>query len=103
MVNTNKSQIIDLIIRSVKEIGAEQKNRHLTNIGSKTELYGRNGYLDSLTLLRLIVTIEEKLSGEIGKEILIADENTMSQATSPFRNVESLAIHIENLINQNGN
>lgn len=99
MESTKESQILDLIIRSVKEIGAEQKNRHLINAQPDTELYGKNGYLDSLALLRLIVVIEDKISSEMGKDIYIADEQTMSKASSPFRTIDTLVKHIEERLN----
>ncbi|MGP8216870.1 MAG: hypothetical protein ACLQQ4_14990 [Bacteroidia bacterium] len=101
MEKTDKSQIIDLVIRSVKEIGTEEKNRHLINAKPGTELFGKKGNLDSLTLLKLIVNIEDKISTETGKNILIADEQTMSYESSPFHTVDTLVKHIEQRLKDN--
>lgn len=100
MKSIEKPHILNLVIRAVKEIGHETKNNRLIKAELKTELYGVNGNLDSFLLVRLIVDVEERVSSEIGKEIVIADERAMSLKSSPFRNIESLTEHTFNLLNK---
>ncbi|ECP6258023.1 hypothetical protein FUD28_07780 [Campylobacter coli] len=67
----------------------------LKTANEDTKLYnGFGGCLDSLALVSLIADLEELLSEEFGKEIILADEKMMSAKTSPFKNVESLADYI---------
>jgi acyl carrier protein len=64
----------------------------------KTKLFGTNGALDSVGIVFLITELEEKLSDDFDVDISLADEKAMSQITSPFRNVETLAKYIELLV-----
>lgn len=70
----------------------------MKNPTKNTKLYGGNGALDSLSLVSFIADLEEKISDEFDKDIVLADEKAMSQSTSPFRNVESLTLYIETLL-----
>ena len=60
--------------------------------------------MDSLSLVTLILIVEEKVFDELGVTITIADDKAMSQKRSPFRNVSSLAEYANTLIQgkQNG-
>lgn len=98
-----KGKIIKLIINLLKEIGEEIENKQIINAKFNTHLYGSQGNLDSITLVRLIIDIEEKVSEEFSNEIVIADERAMSQNRSPFRTVESLADYITMLLEENNN
>ena len=51
-------------------------------------------------LVYLITDIEEKISDEFSKHIVLADEKAMSQKTSPFRDVETLAKYIQNILEE---
>jgi acyl carrier protein len=95
-----KDKIITFIIESLKEINEELQNPELVKPTAKTHLYGKQGNLDSLALIRLIIDVEGKILDELGKEITIADERAMSQRLSPFRRVESLANYIIRLLNE---
>jgi D-alanine--poly(phosphoribitol) ligase subunit 2 len=53
-------------------------------------LFGKGGGLDSLSLVNLIVIIEEKIEDELGESITIANDKAMSQTNSPFSTVKSM-------------
>jgi acyl carrier protein len=87
-----------IIIETLIELNEELENPSLENITSQTKIFGANGALDSLALVSFITDMEEKISDEFDKEIVLADEKAMSAKTSPFRSVESLTAYIENLL-----
>ena len=93
-----KDKIEKIIIEILVELNEELENSSLENPSSKTKLYGANGGLDSLALVSFITDLEEKISDEFDKEIVLADEKAMSAKTSPFRNVESLTLYIKSLL-----
>lgn len=93
-----KDKIEKIIIETLVELNEELENESLKNPDSKTKLYGTNGGLDSLALVSFITDLEEKISNEFEKEIVLADEKAMSAKTSPFRNVESLTLYINSLL-----
>jgi len=65
-----------------------------------TTLFGPGTELDSFGLVRLILSIERKIDEEFGVIITLADEKAMSQRSSPFRTVETLANYIVQLIEE---
>ena len=95
-----KEKIEKIIINTLNELNEELENEVLTNPTSKTKLYGINGGLDSLALVSFITDLEEKISEDFNKEIVLADEKAMSSKTSPFRSVETLTFYIQNLLEE---
>lgn len=93
-----KDKIEKIIIETLIELNEELENESFENPSSKTKLYGANGGLDSLALVSFITDLEEKISDEFDKEIVLADEKAMSAKTSPFRNIESLTLYINSLL-----
>jgi acyl carrier protein len=95
-----KNRIEIIIIETLNEINEELENENLNNPTSETKLYGGSGALDSLALVSLITDLEERISDEFEKDIILADEKAMSQKTSPFRNVETLTNYIQKLLEE---
>ncbi|MBN2363368.1 hypothetical protein JXL83_04470 [candidate division WOR-3 bacterium] len=69
------------------------------NPGDDTILYGENGIVDSLGLVNILTSVEQKISDEYKKEIVIADERAMSQRSSPFRTIAALTDYVFKLMN----
>ncbi len=88
----NKSEIIEIIYQSIDEINREEKLDIHKDI--LTKLFGRGSSLDSLGLVNLIVSVEEKINIKFGVAISLVDEKAMSQKSSPFLNIESLTNYI---------
>ncbi len=65
-----------------------------------TTLFGQGAALDSFELVRVILSIERGIDEEFGVEVTLADEKAMSQRSSPFRSVETLASYIVKLMEE---
>lgn len=91
-------KIEKIIIETLVELNEELEVSSLENPTIKTKLYGSSGALDSLALVSFIADLEERISEELDKDIVLADEKAMSQKTSPFRNVQTLTDYINNLL-----
>ncbi|HAU8252188.1 TPA: hypothetical protein I7148_12895 [Vibrio vulnificus] len=91
---------IDLVLSTLVEIGEDDDNQALIEANAKTKLFGTNGVLDSVGIVFLITELEEKISDEFDVDVTLADEKAMSQVTSPFRNVETLAKYIAQLVEE---
>ena len=91
---------VQVIFKAVEEVNGQlPKNKQLEQ-STKTVLFGRDGKLDSLGLVTLLVIIEQNIEDEFNVNITIADERAMSQKHSPFRTVGSLADYIEMLLEE---
>jgi acyl carrier protein len=93
-----QEKIEKIIIDTLKELNEELENEAFLNPNSKTKLYGGDGAMDSLALVSFIADLEDKISDEFEKDIILADEKAMSAKTSPFRNIESLTSYIKSLL-----
>ncbi|QKF72301.1 hypothetical protein AFAEC_0079 [Aliarcobacter faecis] len=93
-----REKIENIIYETLKELNEELENEAFENPSLKTKLYGGNDSLDSLALVSFIADLEDKISDEFSKNIVLADEKAMSSKTSPFRNIESLTLYIKDLL-----
>lgn len=93
-----KNKIESLVINAANELNSLLDNKLLIERGNDCELYGQSGVLDSISLVTLIVKIEEKIEEEFDTSIILANEKAMSQKRSPFLTVGTLSTYIESLI-----
>ena len=91
----NREKIKSIIFKSVGEINDQLQEQQQLNQSSQTVLFGKNGKLDSLGLVSLIIIIEQNIEDEFDVSITIADEKAMSQKRSPFRTIATLVDYID--------
>ncbi|HDY7733644.1 TPA: hypothetical protein RQK28_001787 [Vibrio vulnificus] len=91
---------IELVLATLHEMGEDEDNQALVEAHEKTKLFGASGVLDSVGIVFLITELEEKISDDFDIDVTLADEKAMSQVTSPFRNVETLAKYIAQLVEE---
>ncbi len=96
------SEIVELILKAADGQRASLPQPIETQKGADAPLYGPDGALDSLALVRLIVEIEMSLEDKFEMPVTLANERAMSQKRSPFLTVGSLATYIEELLNEAG-
>lgn len=96
--------IIELITTSAQDVlqMRDGAGEQLPALGEETRLIGQGAILDSLGLVSLIVEVEQRLSDELGINLILADERAMSQKRSPFRSIGALADYICDLIAEQG-
>ena len=97
---TQKEQITKIFYESVDEVNENRPDKPPIVKEPSTILFGKKSTLDSLGLVSLIVTIEQKLEDELGVSITLADERAMSQESSPFKTIESLIKYIAMLLEE---
>lgn len=95
-----RSKILNIVINAVTSINSLLEVKIPIENGDDCELYGLNGAMDSLSLVTLIVSIEEGIESELGISVILANEKAMSQKRSPFRSVRSLVDYIEVVISE---
>ena len=98
-----RAQVEKLIFDVIKEMNSNLENKIPLNDGNSTPLFGEKGILDSLGLVSVIVSVEEKVEDEFGVHIVLADERAISQKHSPFRTIGSLGDYIAILIEESTN
>jgi acyl carrier protein len=84
-----------VIIETLKEVIDNEQAERPEEPGVDTPLFGRNGLLDSLGLVSLVVAVEQVIEDRYGVALSLADEKALSQTHSPYRTVASLAAYAE--------
>ena len=93
-----KEQLTALIVGALREQGDGRGIATLPELGTDTPLFGREGVLDSLGLVALVVAVEQAIEDEYGVSVSLADERALSEGKSPFRTVGALADYAGRLI-----
>lgn len=96
----NREQIQQIIFDALEAANQSREGTEQILISPGAPLYGDRGQLDSMSLVALLIDIEEALQDE-GFRVSLGDEQAMSQSRSPFRDVPSLIAHIEHLLGKN--
>lgn len=91
-------ELIDLIIDVAAELNTIQDTKIAVERGADAPLYGRAGVLDSLGLVTFVVAVEEAIEDKLNASIVLADEKAMSQQSSPFLTIGTLARYADKLI-----
>ncbi len=98
-----ESQVEQILFAAIEEINEQLPSNQTIVADKSTLLFGRDGVLDSLTLVNLIVAAEQKVQETLNISITLADDRAMSQKNSPFKSVESLANYIVMLVKEKSN
>lgn len=94
------NKIIELIIKEIQDFNETLDIAINLDNGKDSILFGQGSSLESVDFVSLIVNIEQAVSDEYEKELSLVDVRAMSQKTSPFRTVGSLAEYIQNLLEE---
>ena len=94
-----KKQLLETIYKSLDEINENLNDAQKLIKDKNTVLFGKDGQLDSLALVNLIVIVEQNIEDEFDVSITIADEKAMSQRYSPFRTIGTLTNYLNMLLN----
>jgi acyl carrier protein len=98
-----ETQVDQILFAAIQEINEQLPAGQTIAEEKSTLLFGREGVLDSLTLVNLIVAAEQKVQETLNVSITLADDRAMSQKNSPFKSVESLANYIVMLVKEKSN
>jgi len=103
VVMSIENQVEQILFSAIEEINEQLPSNQKIIAVKSTMLFGNEGLLDSLTLVNLIVSAEQKVQETMNIAITLADDRAMSQKNSPFKSVESLANYIVLLVKEKSN
>ena len=86
-----------IILDSIENVNAGRPAAQQIQPAAETILFGPGGALDSLGLVELIVTIEERANKAFGVSVSLASDQALSQARSPFHSVLTLSEFLSRL------
>ena len=95
-----RDNYVTLILRSVEDINESLGQKLPVELKEACSLFGDEGRLDSISLVSLIVNIEQRIEDVLDTSIVLANEKAMSRRNSPFLTVGTLADFCEELIKE---
>ena len=93
-----KETILETILDSIKEYNDGLSENEQISSDLDSSIYGRSSNLDSMGLVSFIVGLEQSIEDKFDQSISLADEKAMSQKSSPYQNINSLADYILKLL-----
>lgn len=94
----DKELLRELVFKAIDAINIQLSANEKIPKEITTILYGEGSQLDSLTLVNLIVEIEQQFQDGLGRNLALTDESTLFQEDSPIKTINSLIAFISNLI-----
>lgn len=86
-----KDKVLEILKDAVSDLNEELQYESLENPGEDTVLFGGDDGIDSLSLVRLVIDVEQRLKEELNLDASLADEKAMSARRTPYRTVGTLA------------
>lgn len=90
---------LELLIISCLESNKDFFNLTETSFNEKTKIFGKEGILDSISLVHFMVDVERKVNEKYNSKISIVDSKVMSNANSPFHSIETLTDYLGKMLN----
>lgn len=97
---TDPAVLLDWVFDVIDELNPLLPEERRLAKSQDTILFGENGQLDSLDLVRLIMAVEEKVNDSTGAMVILADDRAMSQARSPFQTISTLVDYVALLLDE---
>lgn len=88
----------NIIYSTIDLINSELPKNKQIEKKVNAELWGDKGKMDSLTLVRFVIALEENLELKYKKNISLTNDQMLSQKESPFRNITALTKYISSIL-----
>lgn len=85
-----REQVSELVKEAVSDLNDELQYESLNNLSDETAIFGDEDGIDSLSLVRLVVDIEQRVQESLEHQVSLTDEKAMSARRSPYRSVGAL-------------
>jgi len=87
-----------MVYTALDESDAQSLNGAPVEKTPEAPLLGSDQGVDSLTIVNLVVAIEEQIQKKMGKTVVLVDEDSMALQEHPFRTLGTLATYVEKVI-----
>jgi acyl carrier protein len=95
-----QGRILEAIYNAIEQVNRDNPDGAPVRKDLATALYGSASDLDSLGLINLVVAVEQQIEQDFHVAITLADDRALSQQTSPFSTVQTLADYVAVLLDE---
>lgn len=94
-MTVSRENLVELVRSALTDALEEKSKTPPADLGPETEIFGKDGLLDSLGLVTMVMEIETRLEESHGVTVVLASDRAMSRKSSPFRTLGALVNEIE--------
>ena len=95
-----REKIVKILIDVAVDLNEQLSDKIEVSKGEEAALFGNNGVLDSLSLVNMIVQVENEIEDNFDVPIVLAEEKAMSDENGPFSTIGNLADYIDGILAQ---
>jgi len=95
-----RSEIFEIVFSQLNVLNDTLPEDQKFTVRNDTILFGRGSSIDSMSLVSVIVDLEDYFFDEKGLEISLTDDKAMTREISPFDNVNNLVDYLYEITNQ---
>lgn len=95
-----RSKVASLVLDCIISFNDTLPASDQIKVSEKMKLFNSESALDSLSLVNIIVDIEDRMNEEFDLDISLTDDRAMTREISPFESVDTLIDYILELVNE---
>ena len=100
---TNHEKILEAVMEAIDELNGQLPKGQKLDKSYNTALFGSGGGLDSLGLVSLVTTVEQKIEEKLGLTATLLEDVDLLENDNPFRTVNSLAEYVASVLEKKQN
>ncbi len=85
-----REQAFQIVKTAIEELNEELDYESLRDVNEDTAVFGGDEGIDSLSLVRLVVCLEQAASEAFSTPVVLSDERAMSAKRSPYRTAATI-------------
>lgn len=98
-----RNQILEIIINAVDNLNSTLESKLPVEQAESCPIYNNGIALDSISLVTLIVHVEQAIEDQLNSPIILANEKAMSRKNSPFLTIGTLTDYTLELVKDGEN
>jgi hypothetical protein len=91
----SRDAIVELLMAVLQEMLESLPDADTPTVSTETALIGDDSPFESIHFVQFLLECEERLTDLLGEDVILTDERAMSEKSSPFRSVNTLAEFVE--------
>lgn len=98
-----RNNVLEIVLKTVDDLNSTLDYKLPISEGENCPLYNNGIALDSISLVTLIVNVEQSIEDQFNVPIILANEKAMSRRNSPFLTVGTLTDYTLELMQESKN
>ena len=95
---STREKLLETIYQAIDDVNELALADQVLEKKPETVIFGPEGGLDSINLVRFIVAAEEQINEAFGTDLSLTDERAFLRKKSPFRTVDAFASFVLDLL-----